>query len=148
VSSKTVFDHIGEIFGKQRIDYFDTLSEADRKTYTTFMINRFISMDMDRLPIVNEIQQFYDVLGPREHYLFLSQFFPKGKSYTKYVKAEKTEKHEPWLIELVAQHYGISKREALDYLTIYYATEQGQDDLRTLCRMHAITDKQLKKVKL
>ena len=76
------FDHVDEIYMRQRPDYFDTLSTSDKKSYNQYMINRIISMNVHQLPYVNYIQM-YPV--PNEcHYSFFRYIIPKKKQYNKY----------------------------------------------------------------
>ena len=63
--AKTLFDHLSHICEKQNLNYYDTLDEVDKKTFSIYMINRFLSMNIDYLPVVNEIQQYWDQLTPR-----------------------------------------------------------------------------------
>ena len=36
----------------------DSLSELDRKSFSPYMINRFLSMNMDFVELINEFQKF------------------------------------------------------------------------------------------
>lgn len=146
--AKTFFDHINSIYTNQRIDYFDTLSDADKKTFLPYMINMGISMNGDLLPIVNEVNKYWDQIGPRELYLFYSQILPKGKQYNKWVKGVKDDSYDQWIIDLIAKHYDLSTFEAKSYLRIYYKTDAGRSDLRELLVGYGINDKLLKKAKL
>lgn len=146
--TKTLFDHINAIYTDQSLDYFDKLDESDRKTFSVYMVNRFLSMNRHQIPVVNEFQKYWSETGPREAYLFYSQALPKGKQFNKYVKGAKEEKYEPWLVELVGRYFSVSKKDALDYLDIFYATDAGKADLRSICEMFAVEPKKIKKVKL
>jgi len=108
------------------------------------MVNRFLSMNIHQLPLVNEIQKYS--LPSDVHYLFFATTIPRGKQYNKYVKAAKETKYEEWLVTLVAKHYCVSKIEAVTYLEIYY--EQDKPALRELCEKYGIDAKVLKKAKL
>lgn len=146
---KTLFDHLNHIFEKQSIDYFDNLDESDRKTYNIYMVNRFISMNADYLPVVNELQQYWGQIGPRESYLFFSQALPKKKQFNKYIKSSaEHEEYEPWLLELIANHYSVSLSEAEDYLRIYYSTANNREELKELVLGYGIDEKKRKKARL
>jgi hypothetical protein len=142
------FDHIKEIYTKQRMDYFDTLSDDDKKTFQPYMINRIISMNPDFIEIANEAQKYYGTFGPRELYLFYSQIIPKGNYYNKYIKAIKEIEYEFWLVLRLADHFQISRAEAIDYLRLYYASDAGKDTLRQICEIYATDPKLIKKAKL
>ena len=76
---KKLFDHLNAIYLNQSPQYWESLTEAERKSYSTFMINRFLSMNMNYIEIVNALQEYYGSIGPRESYLFYSDLLPKGK---------------------------------------------------------------------
>jgi hypothetical protein len=142
--SKTLFDHVDAIYQSQRKDYFSSLDDAERKTYSVYMVNRFLSMNIHQLPLVNEIQKY--TLSPEVHYLLCATTIPRGKQYNKYIKAAKQTKYEAWLVTLVAKHYQVSEMEATDYLELYYRDDKT--GLRELCEKYGIDNKTIKKAKL
>lgn len=142
--TKGLFDHIDEIYVGQRPDYFDILSDADKKSYSVYMVNKFLSMNPHQLPFVNEVQKY--TLPSDTHYTFFSQIIPKGRQFNKYIKSKKEASYETWMVDLVRKHYDISTTEATEYLEIYY--KHNKLALRTLCQAYGIDDKTLKKVKL
>jgi hypothetical protein len=144
--TKTLFDHLSAIYTDQSIEYFNGLSEADQRTFSTYMIHRLVSMDVTVLPIVNEIQRY--PLTARDTYLFYSQLLPNGRRYHKYVKGQKDMKYEPWLVDTMRRYYYISKQEAMEYLDTYYQTAAGKQEVRRICQFFGTSDKQMKKVKL
>jgi hypothetical protein len=145
---KTPFDHINAIFTNQKIGYYDELSEADRKTFTPYVINMGISMNPDFLPYVNEVNKYWGQMGPREVYLFYSQLLPKGKQFNKWIKGKKVEDYEPWLVELVAQHFCVSKDEAISYLRVFYKSDKGRQELRSILEGYGLESKKIKRAKL
>lgn len=144
---KELFDFLAGITADQKISFFDNLTDGDKKKYknSRYMIHRFLSMNIHYLPIVNAIQAYTQV-PERNHYLFLTNLLPRGKQYNKYVKGNKDDKYESWLIELVAKHFEISKVEATSYIEIYY--KQNTAELRSICELYGIDNKTLKKIKL
>jgi hypothetical protein len=147
VAIKSLFDHINEIYAGQRPNYFDLLTEADKKTYSIYMVNRFLSMNPEQALAVNILQK-YSTISPETHYKFCINVIPRRKQFNKYIKATTTEKYEPWVIERIAVHFEISKEEAKDYLEIFYSSELNKLELRKLLQMYGIDDKELKKVGL
>ena len=142
--AKTLFDHINEIYQSQKKNYFSTLDDGEKRTYSNYMVNRFLSMNVHQLPLVNEIQKYN--LPSDVHYLFFATTIPRGKQYNKYVKAAKETKYEDWLITLVAKHYCVSQEEAKSYLDIYYKDDKSA--LRSMCEAYGIDPKVIKKAKL
>jgi hypothetical protein len=142
--AKGLFDHIDAIYTNQKSDYFISLSDADKKSYNNYMVNKFLSMNPHQLPFVNELQKY--TLSPELHYAFFSRVIPRGKQFNKYIKGKKESAYETWLVDLVRGHYNVSTAEATDYLDIFYKDNKGE--LRTLCQMYGKTEKEIKKVKL
>ena len=54
--AKTFFDHLNNITAIQNPDYYDKLSDEDRKSWSNFMIHRFLSMNYDYIELIAEIQ--------------------------------------------------------------------------------------------
>lgn len=146
--AKSLFDHVGAIYNNQKTSYYDELSDADKKSFSPYMVNMAISMVPDFLPVVNEANKYWDQLDARSLYLLYSQALPKGKYYNKWVKGKKEDKYESWLVELVARKYEVSEGEARDYLDLFYRTDEGREELRNICVGYGLDQKKLKKVKL
>ena len=145
--AKGLFDFLTAITTDQSIQYFDEMSDADKKSYkgSRYMLHRFLSMNVHYAPIVNMIQK-YTMLPDRSHYQLLTNLLPRGKQYNKYIKGSRDEKYEKWLVDLVSTHYNVSKVEAIEYIEIYY--KQDKKALKTLCEMYAVDKKDIKKAKL
>jgi hypothetical protein len=85
VKAKSLFDHLGGITFKK--DKWESLSDMDKKSFDMYMVNRFLSMDMGYVELVNEIQQYTNgQLKNRELYKVYLDVLPKKKSFSKYIK--------------------------------------------------------------
>jgi len=49
---KKLFDHLNAITAEQDPKYFDKLSEEDLKSWSNFMINRFLSMKPEWVELI------------------------------------------------------------------------------------------------
>ena len=58
IKKKSLFDHIKEITSVQNPNYWETLSEDDKKTWSNYMVHRFLSMKMEWIEVVNELQKY------------------------------------------------------------------------------------------
>ena len=142
---KSLFDHLNAIFTDQSVDYYDSLSVEDRKTYSIYMINRLISMNMDYIEMVNEIQKFWEVVKDRESYLFFSQCLPLGRQWNKYIKSKVEKKYEEWVVKLVALYFEVSKMEAGDYIDLFMTTSKGKARLKEIFETYGIEPRKIKK---
>ena len=146
--SKTLFDHIKAITTEQDPNYWDNLSEGDKKTWSNYMIHRFLSMNPDWVDTISELQPLTQVLEPPILYKLLIGLIPKGRYYLKYVKGKQDTKYESWLVDLVKIDFGVSEKEALDYLDILYSTREGRENIKYICEKYGVDPKQITKLKL
>ena len=47
VKKKSLFDHVNQITATQNPNYWDEISEEDKKTWSNYMTHRFLSMKTD-----------------------------------------------------------------------------------------------------
>ena len=145
---KTLFDHIKAITQEQNPNYWETLDESDKKTWSNYMIHRFLSMNPDWIQVLSEIQPYTQVLEPKQLYLALIGLLPKGRHYLKYTKGKNDVKYDKWLIELVVREFMCSVRESEEYLEIFYSTKEGRENIKYICEKYGVDTKQITKLKL
>ena len=146
--AKSLFDHIKAITNEQNPDYWTTLDDGDKKTWSNYMIHRFLSMNKDWIQVLSEIQPYTQVLEPNALYLALIGLLPKGRHYLKYTKGKNDAKYEGWLVELIIKEFTSSKKEALEYLEIFYSTREGRENVKYICEKYGIDKKETTKLKL
>jgi hypothetical protein len=143
VKVATIFDHLANITDRKAL--WSELSEMDKKSFSPFMINRFLSMNMDFIELVNELQRYtVGQLTPEQTYKLLSDILPKQKQFNKYIKGKKEDQYNSDLVNLVRKHFDISQKESLEYLDLFY-----QDRLITLkeiVKKYGKTDKQVEQL--
>lgn len=145
----TLFDHIKQITENQDAKYWDNLEESDKKSWSNYMILRFLSMNPDWTEFISDIQRHVQELPPKSLYLFLiGGVVPKGKVYLKYIKAKTDDKYDSWLIDLVSMYYQVSKSQSEDYLEILYATISGHKHILEICQAYGTEIADIKKLKL
>lgn len=148
MATKTLFDHIKAITSEQDPKYWDKLEESDRKSWSNYMIHRFLSMNPDWVEVLSEIQPYTQTLEPKQLYLALIGILPKGRYYLKYTKGKNDTKYESWLIDLIKQDFLCSKKEAEEYVEILYSTREGRENIKYICERYGIEKKQITKLKL
>ena len=113
----TIFDLIGGVTDKKR--EWKKWSETDQKKFSTFIVNRWLSMRMELTELINELQMYtIGQLRPQETYKLYHDLLPNNKSFAKYVKGKSEDKYDKDLITQFAEHYQVSKLEATDYLDL------------------------------
>jgi hypothetical protein len=137
----TIFDHLSNITFKKKD--WNSLSELDQKSFSPYLINRWLSMDMDFIEIVDMFQKY--TIGPldKKHvYQLYHDILPKMKIYNKYIKGKKAKEYNKDLLEMLTSHYQISKRDAKLYIDFW--KENGIDDLKNLLKDYGKTEKEIK----
>lgn len=155
---KSLFDHLKQITDVQNPKYWDTLSESDIKTWSTYMIVRYLSMNPEWTDLVAMVQPYIDHIkeqgvrnlpeGDKYVYKILLAIIPKEKKFLKYMKAKGSDKYEKWLVDLFAKHYEISKLEVEGYLHILYSSTEGKRHIIDICERYGTDSKDIKKLKL
>ena len=146
MKTKSLFDHIKQITNVQNQLYWDNITDADKKTWSNYMVHRFLSMKMEWVELVNELQKYN--LKPKDLYKLYTNVLPKGKQWLKYTKGRNQMEHPQWLINLVAVHMKSSKKEAYDAVEMYMLTEGGMLELGEICRKYGVEPKKIEKAGL
>jgi hypothetical protein len=125
----TLFDHIKQITDTQNPKYWDTLEEGDKKTFSNYMIFRFLSMKYEWVELIADLQPFLQEIPPKTLYLTLIDVIPKSRT-------------------LVSMKYEVSKLEAEEYVKILYAIKEGHQKLKQIAEGYGVDEKLIKKLKL
>ena len=143
----TIFDWIGQIQVSKKS--WDSFTEVEQKTFNSFIINRWLSMDYDYIEIVNQFQKYaIGLLSTREVYKWYCSVFPKQKKFNKYIKGKKHSKYESWVVDIICKEFECSKSEANDYLGILYMSKDNKSKLKYIIEKYGVEPKLIKKLKL
>ena len=138
--AKTIFEHLSGI--KEKKVSWNSLSDMDKKTFSPFIINRWLSMNTDLLPIVNILQKYtIGLLSARDVYKVYFDYLPKQKTFDNYIKGKGTGKHNKEMLLHLSNWYGVSQREVIDYLDIL-----SKDDIINILMKYGLTEKESKKL--
>ena len=141
----TIFDHLANITNKKTP--WSSLSEQDRKSFSPYLINRWLSMHPELIEIINMFQQY--TIGPlsKKHvYQLYHDILPKQKMYAKYIKGKKMDKYNPDLVKFLADHLRCSKSDAEEFIGILLLNDSGRNRLTELLKKYGHTDKEIKKL--
>jgi hypothetical protein len=148
MAGKTLFDHLKQITDIQNPKYWDTLDESEKRTFSSYMVLRFLSMKYEWTELIAEIQPYVQEIPSRSLYLMLIDILPKSRTFLKYMKPVKSVEYEDWIIDLVATKYQVSKLEAEEYVKILYTIKEGHQKLNEIAQAYGIDEKTIKKLKL
>ena len=141
--ARNIFEHISGITDKKTP--WDVLSDIDKKSFTPYIINRWLSMNMDFIELVNELQRYtIGQISNEETYKLYYDILPKQKQFNKYIKGKKADKYNPALVELLSQHFLVSEAEAMEYIDMYQDT--SLNTLKEIIKKYGKTDKEVDKL--
>ena len=148
MAAKKLFDHLNAITSEQDPKYFDKLSEEDLKSWSNFMINRFLSMKPEWVELIATLLPLTQTLQPKEMYKLYISVIPKGKYFLKYIKGKGENKYEDFLVELIKKDFQCSEKEANEYIEVLYSTREGRENIKYICEKYGTDKKQITKLKL
>ena len=146
VKKKSLFDHVNQVTSVQNPNYWDEISDEDKKSWSNYMINRFLSMKSDWIDLVNEVQKY--PLEPKNLYKVYTSVLPKKKQWLRYVKGDKKMKYPKWVYEIVVKHLQCSMREANDAVEMYDISHGGQAELGDILLRYGVEEKEVRKLGL
>ena len=141
----TIFDHIAQLTHKKK--EWKQLSESDQKSFSPYIINRWLSMHPDLIETIDLFQQY--TIGPlsKKHvYQLYYDILPNANVRAKYIKGKKLNKYNKDLVKLITSHYNVNSKEAEEYIDLFKHTNGGISHLNKLLKMYGKTDKEIKKL--
>jgi predicted PolB exonuclease-like 3'-5' exonuclease len=148
MAAKKLFDHLNAITAEQDPNYFNKLTEEDVKSWSNFMINRFLSMKPEWVELIATLLPLSQTLEPEQMYKLYINVLPKGKQYLKYTKGKAEDKYEQFLIELIMKEYNCSERQANEYAEVLHSSREGRENIQYICERYGLTKKEISKLKL
>jgi len=146
VKRKSLFDHINQITATQNPNYWEEISEEDKKSWSNYMVHRFLSMKTDWIELVNELQRYN--IEPKSLYKFYTDILPKRKVWLKYIKRRKQMEYPQWVLDIVSKDYQVSLLEAKSYVDTYMMSEGGKLELREILLKYGADQKEVEKLNL
>ena len=141
--SKTIFQHIANVTHVKL--HAQEYSESDWKSYSPYMMNKWLSMYRGYIDIIDLVQPYYG-LDKKIHYKMLSSLLPKKKVFTKYTKSMKGVKYKPELTAILCKHYEVSKSEIYSYLELFLRDKVRILSLISILEKYGYDKKQIKKL--
>jgi hypothetical protein len=125
---------------------WESLPEQDKKEFSPFMINLWLSMNPDLVDFVNELQRYtmgeVHRLTQKQVYKLYLDMLPKMKlPFCKFVKSTNKQKYNKDLLKLLSEHFYINTRVAEEYIDII-----PTDRMKEIIRMYGKTESEIKKL--
>ena len=120
---------------------WNSFSEIDQKSFNSYIINRWLSMDEEFIEVVDYFQKYaIGTLEPREVYKWYSDFLPRGKRFNKYIKSKLDKKYDPSLIDIICKHFECSKLQSKEILQLI-----DKEELKEILGMYGLDNKKIRK---
>lgn len=133
----TLFDWLKEInYKKSPPDQFTT---DDWKSFTPFMINRYLSLHPELIVLVNEVQML-NTTNKKVLYNAYRHLLPQQSRFAKYIKG-RVAKVNNELVEIVSRYFEIGKKESKEHIKMLTPKE-----LSGIVGLYGYTNKQIKKI--
>ncbi len=94
----------------------ENISEESWDKFNSYMIHRYVSMNMDYIDVVNYVQKI-NPNNKKQIYSIYREMLPQKKVYLKYVKNENKRNYQE-LAEYIAEYLECSLGEADEYIDI------------------------------
>jgi len=110
----TVFDWLNEITVKKTSP--NDFSQSDWDDWNSYMVHRFLSMNISYIDIVNYVQNI-NPQNKKEIYTIYREMIPQRKVWNKYIKNQ-NKKDSKELSNIIASKLSIGSDEASSYIPI------------------------------
>lgn len=141
-----LFDHLDEVKTGKDSEYWERLSDSEKKNWSTFMIERFLSSNPSFTPIISQLKPYTYQMEDRHVYRLYAELLPYDGQYWDYVSASNKERYPDWLVEKVSSHYEVPSKEARDYIDVFLSKDLGREKLKSILRKYAVEEKKINRV--
>ena len=136
----TIIDWVNQLLVHKK--HWGEFTESEQKTFNSFIISRWLSMDKEFIEIVNYFQKYaIGTLEPREVYKWYCNILPKGKRFNKYIKGKKYKKYDNDLINILTNYFECSKLHIEEYLEFL-----SKNDLKNILTKYGKDEKTIKRL--
>jgi len=144
---KGLFDHLNAIKQGKDPDYWERLSDSEKKDFSKFMIDRFLSMNPAFTPIISELKPYTQEMEDRHVYRLYVEILPYDGEYWEYVSNKNKEKYPDWIVKTLSDYYKVSCEEAREYIDVFLSKgEGGREKIKSILEKYGIEDDKLKNV--
>ena len=133
----TVFNWLNEITVKKPPS--SQFSQEDWDGWNSYMVHRFLSMNISYIDVVNAAQKFQPT-DKKGIYNFYKDFLPKKKIWNKYIK-NKNKKDSKELSKIIANYLELGINEANLYIPLL-----NKGEINNILKRIGLEEKEIKKL--
>lgn len=139
----SLFDHITNI--KSNKIPWTKISAVDRKSWSTYMVNRFMSMNWEYTELVNALQKYtIGIIPDGAVQRLYCELFPKDRTFHPYVKGKNETKFDSELVNIIKNHYLYSADEAEEYIQMILSI--NRDEIVRILKKYGKSEKEITKL--
>ena len=88
----TIFDFMNGMTHEKK--EWSKYTDIDQKKFAPFIVNRWLSMRMELIEVINQLQKYtIGLLSPRDTYRLYHGLLPAQRTFAKYIKGKKDDKY-------------------------------------------------------
>lgn len=140
--TKGLFDHVKHIRQTQSPNYFESLSESEKKSFNKFMILRVLSMDSKVIEEISFISKYIEVLSEEQLYKMLINCLPKDYGFYPYIKKSIKDPNSA-IIDCICNKFKVGTKDAFDYYKLLISNESGILELIELIKAFGYSEKEV-----
>lgn len=145
---RDLFDHLDAIKKEKDPDYWESLNRESKKTFSAFMLRRFLSMRLDYVPILNELQPLTQHMEDKDIYRLYAEIIPYDDGFYKYISSDKSDRSVPdWALDILQEEFRASEDEIRTYINIWMNEESGKEELVSIFRDYGVEEDKIDKIK-
>ncbi len=95
---------------------WEKLTKEEQKTFEAFMINKYLSMDLYFIEVINQLQFLSNSIPKEMVWRLYLEVLPKERYFNKFIKSEKKETDKE--IESVKKFFNCNEEIAETYITL------------------------------
>lgn len=143
---KNLFDHLNAIRITKDPNYYDSLSEEDKKNFNHWAILNGLSMDPEMIEIVSFLWQdgYFNKIPSKQFYRLLLDIIPRTNKKLCWIKKSKSKNKD--MKKIISDWYSISYREASDYIKLFMSTNEGILELIKILKGVGLDEKEVEKI--
>lgn len=138
-----LFDHLKQITQIQDPNYFDNLSDFDKKSFNHFKILKGLSMNPDNLDAVTILYRYFDIIPSAQFYKLIISFIRPDFNRYPWIKPIK---YKGELVEMMIRRFEISSNQAKEYINLLSLSDEGKKSLVYICQEFGKTDKEIEQL--
>ena len=136
----TIIDWVNQLLVHKKD--WDDFTKDEQKSFNSFIINRWLSMDKEFIEVVNMFQKYsIGTLESREVYKWYREVLPKGKRFNKYIKGKSKKKYDNEMVDILQKYFECSKLQVKQNLEFI-----SKNELTEILEKYGLEKKKIKRI--